>query len=69
MSFTAKYRSVCESCDDEIAPGQEVEYTYNHRLVHANYCPSSLDALGKPRPVCPRCFLELPATGVCEECS
>lgn len=67
MTFQAKYRGVCESCDDPIHVGQEVEYTYNSRLVHV-ICPESLDALGKPRPICPRCFMELPNTGECGTC-
>lgn len=69
MSFTAQYRGVCEACEDPVVPGQEVEYTYNRRLVHL-FCPEALDSrTGLPRPVCPSCFLVLPVTGVCEECS
>lgn len=65
VSFKAKYKGVCESCEESVHVGQEVEYTYNGRLVHASYCPESLDALGAPRPVCPRCFTEIAVIGTC----
>lgn len=67
MAFEVKWRTVCESCDEDILQGQEAEYTAARRLVHANFCPVDLDALtGKPRPVCPQCFLTLPVSGDCE---
>lgn len=68
MTFTAKYRGHCDACEDPVFPGQEVEFTFDRHLVHAQ-CPESLDTFGNPRPVCPRCFLEVPVSGVCEECS
>lgn len=67
MSFHAKYRGACDACDDPIHIGQEVEFTYDNHLVHV-ICPESLGPGGKPRPVCPRCFMELPTTGECGTC-
>lgn len=66
MSFRAKYRGTCVSCEDDIYPGQNIEYDFDGEIQHA-LCPESL-RMGKPKPVCPRCFMELPVIGKCGEC-
>ena len=68
MSFTAKYRGTCRDCDDPIHPGQEVEMDDERNVFHVPVCPESLSAWGAPRPVCPRCFCEIPTSGVCGVC-
>lgn len=66
MSFTARFRGACRDCDDDILPGQEVEYDFDRVLMHV-VCPDSLQAAtGQPRPLCPHCFLELPTVGECD---
>lgn len=67
MSFAARYRGQCAVCDEIIVPGQRVEFDWDHNLQHV-MCPDSLTLNGKPRAVCPKCFVELPVTGVCDEC-
>lgn len=67
MSFTASYPGTCEACGARFGAGVEVEYTTRLTgLVHVQCPPSALD---QQRPACPSCFLELPVSGVCEECS
>lgn len=66
MSFAAKWPGDCMDCDDGIYKGQIVEFD-DARNLHHVVCPESL-LDGKPRPVCPRCFIQLPLTGKCEEC-
>lgn len=69
MSFTAKYRSPCanDDCEDGVLPGQEVEWAADHRVIHV-VCPEDRDISGKPLPICPRCFLAIPVSGVCGVC-
>ena len=63
MSFRAKYPGVCAICDDQL-----VEYNDDEELSHV-LCPEDMSSLtGKPRPVCPSCFVQLPLTGKCDEC-
>lgn len=58
MSFTARYPgSECVVCEEPIYVGQHVEFNDNRELMHV-LCPTSISS-GKPRPVCPRCFLEM----------
>lgn len=64
MSFAAKFPGHCDNCVHAIIVGQEVEFTLDNRLVHV-VCPPD----PKPGKVCPSCFLELPCTGVCDDCS
>lgn len=65
MSFTAKYRSACRDCDEGIQPGETIELDDDREPYHV-VCPDDRALDGKPRPVCPHCFLTLPSTGVCE---
>lgn len=66
MAFNAKWRGDCMDCDDPILPGQRVEFDDDRNLRHEN-CPDSLFG-GKPKPVCPRCFLEMLPRGGGWEC-
>ena len=34
MSFMAKYPGFCENCEMRVYPGDEVQYTIAHDLVH-----------------------------------
>lgn len=65
MSFEARYHGECAACGGHINPGTEGTYDMFDRIVHAK-CPPDLTVLA--RPVCPTCLLELPATGVCDDC-
>jgi hypothetical protein len=68
VSFTAQYSSgECADCGDRILKGQHVEYNFDRDLIHV-VCPETLRYDGKPKPVCPSCFVELPVTGKCDEC-
>lgn len=63
MTFSARYEGKCESCEGRIKVGEEIASTEGG-YVHA-------DCRVKPRepmPVCPSCFIEMPATGVCDQC-
>jgi hypothetical protein len=68
VTFTARYPGHCAQagCYEPVEPGQEVEFVPGSRdLVHA-VCPDAVPEV--VRPVCPRCFLELPLAGVCGAC-
>lgn len=65
MTFTAQYAGECDSCGGQLR-GREVEYNASEELVHV-ICPEQATELN--RPTCPSCFLELPVSGVCGDCS
>jgi len=66
MTFTGRFPGQCGECGEQ-TKGTEVEYNLSNEIVHV-ICPDTFG--GPPRPVCPRCFLELPAAGdACEDCS
>ncbi len=68
MSFTAKYRTKCAECEDPINPGEEAEYDTDGDVVHV-FCPEDASATNRTqRPVCPDCWQELPANGICGVC-
>ena len=67
MSFTAKYRGDCRDCDEGIRPGETVEFDDDRNVLHV-VCPDRAGLEGKPRPVCPRCFMELPYSNECGTC-
>ena len=67
MAFTAKFPGECRDCGEEIRPGETVEFDDDRNLLHV-LCPEDATLYGKPKPVCPSCFVELPKTGRCEEC-
>jgi hypothetical protein len=66
MSFTARFSGTpCDSCEEPVKEGQEVEYNAANRLVHA-VCPETLDvAHGE---VCGSCFMEKSVSGRCDNC-
>ncbi|MDQ6524310.1 hypothetical protein RB608_11895 [Nocardioides sp. LHD-245] len=66
MTFTASYAGTCVSCGGRFGAGAEIEGVGGGGFVHAVCPPSAID---RQRPACPTCFLELPASGVCGECS
>jgi len=65
-AFKAQYPARCsrDDCPDpQIREGELVHYGANDRIEHGA-CPEP-----PPMPdVCPRCFLALPASGVCGVC-
>jgi hypothetical protein len=68
VTFIAAFNgSPCGTCDERIREGQEVEYDTSHRLVHA-ICPEQCDVPDEIPPICDRCFLTLPLSGVCGNC-
>lgn len=67
MSFIAKYRGTCEDCGDDVKPGQEASFLPDRQSIrHSPACPEPPSLT--PAQLCPRCFLELPRTGVCGVC-
>jgi hypothetical protein len=78
MTFLASHPGTCIACGERFGAGAEIEFagsvtvssgsllgaypTYTHAV-----CPPSV--LDQQRPACPSCFLELPVSGVCGECS
>ena len=64
--FTARFDSRCRACAERIHEGDQVTYR-DDQLVHAD-CDTAAPAERQPRPMCPDCFTELPATGVCGSC-
>lgn len=67
MTFVAAFPGLCDRCDGAVRVGEELTYEgsgYARRLVHVS-CPPP----PTPRGVCPSCFIELPVSGVCEECA
>lgn len=65
MSWPAKYAGVCQSCDQGFAAGTEIVHVAGSMYAHAA-CPEVVDLT--PRPTCPVCNLELPASGECGWC-
>lgn len=69
MAFEARYPGTCYDCGGYFEAGTMIEYAaggdgeateWRHEVC--------LPILARIADVCPRCFLELPATGVCAEC-
>jgi len=77
-TFAARYAGTCTDCGQNIEPGDEVAYATGNALVHAGpgctlsgrgpHGETAIDAVLVAGPTCDRCFLELPATGVCGVC-
>lgn len=67
MSFIAKYRGTCEDCGDDVEPGQEATFLSDHKSIRHVKCPEG-HFPDKPGEVCPRCFTEIPVSGVCGVC-
>lgn len=61
--FPARYDGVCPLCDRNFAAGAPIKWD-DGDYVHA-VCP---DPLKSTQGQCPKCFTELPITGVCEAC-
>lgn len=62
--FEAKYFGECGGCEEKILPGESVEYRDGY------VCHVECD---KPPPrqfyaICPKCYTEKPATGICDNC-
>lgn len=66
MSFPLTWAATCGDCGERMPEGTEAEYNGDDELVHARCRVPTHVA---PRPVCGRCYLELPASGICEECT
>lgn len=61
MTFEAKYGGRCGVCDESIHPGDLCAYA-DDVVVHAD-CP---DPTPRPaRPICDKCWMEIPANGKC----
>ena len=60
MTFIARYKSWCRACEGTVKKGQVARYVGDD-LVH-DVCP---DPTTQVRPLCPRCFMELPVNGKC----
>jgi hypothetical protein len=67
MSFTAKFSGTpCDSCEEPVREGQEVEYNTANKIVHV-LCPELAEV--KHGEICPSCFMEKSVSGVCDNCS
>lgn len=66
MSFAAKFRSECETCDEPIEVGQLVEFVgvVTPGVQHV-FCPQPRRKICS---ICPVCFIEIPTSGVCGVC-
>jgi hypothetical protein len=65
-TFTAQYHGECESCTLRIEPGDEVEYTVGHTLVHVDCTHPPADEA--PLDICPRCFQARAKNSTCGGC-
>lgn len=65
-TFAARYAGTCHACPVRIQPDDEVTYDGNDGLVHV-ICPENL--IERHGQVCGSCFMEMPLTGVCPDCS
>lgn len=61
MSFIAEHPGECYDCGQEVK-GTPCRYLSNRMIAHV-FCPPAKPE--KPVEVCPKCFLQLPVTGVC----
>ena len=61
MSFEARYFGECGSCEENIEPGESVEYR-DGWICHTDRGPVVIEA---PARVCPSCWLEIPRGGSC----
>jgi hypothetical protein len=60
-TWAARYDGFCDLCTRTYARGTVIKYEQGYNFpVHA-VCPDEPE----PRPICPRCNLEVPATGDC----
>jgi hypothetical protein len=80
--FKAQYAAVCKDCEEDIYRGDYVCYV-GDRLVHEN-CAEEINSVERhetvrvpreegqllqlQRPVCPKCFIELPKSMICGSC-
>jgi hypothetical protein len=64
MSFLLKWPTYCQDCGERMP--EEAEAVYSADGIQHVKCPSPV--LRKPNPICGRCYLELPVSGICEEC-
>jgi hypothetical protein len=62
-TFEAKWGGKCAGCGERIHEGDLCTYA-DDALVHAD-CPEPVDPLRLQRPVCAKCFTEVPVTGTC----
>lgn len=68
-TFPARYPGRCGACDERIHEGDPIRFSAESatNFVHAD-CEAAAPPERKPQPMCPRCFTELPVTGVCGVC-
>ena len=63
MSFQATYPGTCGCCNGRFEKGEEITFTDLDGLVIASHLRTK-----KVRPICPKCNMELPVSGVCGTC-
>lgn len=60
MTIQAMHDGICGECKSAIRPGDVIEKDkFTAKWVHS-VCPKD-----EPRPVCPKCFTEIPRSGAC----
>lgn len=69
--FKAKFGSKCPACAEQIEVGDTVTWN-DDRVVHEGCASAALldedDPLRAAHGVCDKCFMALPATGICGVC-
>jgi hypothetical protein len=70
MAFEARYSGVCACCQERFEKGTPLVYNEDGDLVVKD-CPNEgLRSVTAPAGrVCGGCFVELPVTGICSQCT
>lgn len=63
-TFPARYPGRCAACQERIIEGDQIGYTEDDEIVHAD-CEASAPRETPPRETCPRCFMERSVSGAC----
>jgi hypothetical protein len=78
FEFTARFDGICDGCEEEIFPGQKIvatEGVFSHsecvsiEVVWQTEVRDDEPVAPLARPLCRKCFVELPVSGICGFCS
>ena len=69
MAFNALFKGDCACCGEPFRPGTKVTRNDDGDIVVFR-CPNeALVSTGPAGRVCGGCFVELPVTGICSQCT